>query len=67
MMVLQYWALVLVVHLGGPMLQQTEPAVRYETLEECVEQAIVVMTDFTQPHLALCSPIYREISQGDPT
>ena len=68
MSILIGFSLVVVMHVPNtPYLQGIRPPVKYETLEECVEKAKVIMSDFKTRELALCSPSYRKVDNGDPT
>lgn len=70
MSILVGFSLVVVMHVpNSPYLASLRPPVNYETLEECIEQAKIIMSDFDTRELALCSPAYRNLPlpDGDPT
>jgi len=56
------FSLVVVIHVpNSAYLAATRPPVNFETLEECMEQAKEIMSDFTSREMALCSPAYRKV------
>lgn len=66
MPVLAGWTLVIVLQVPNTVyLQGVGQPEHGLTLEQCVHKAAAIMSDFSTPKLAMCSPIYKP--QGSPT
>jgi hypothetical protein len=68
MPVLVGWTLIVVLQVpNAPYLQAVQPPEQGLSLERCLMKAKEIMSNFDRPELALCSPIYRKVNNGDPT
>jgi hypothetical protein len=68
MPVLVGWTLIVVLQVpNSPYLQGVRPPEQGLSLEQCIKKAATIMSNFETPQLALCSPIYKQVNNGDPT